>query len=152
MARPTKQQRQAKLQRASSAKAFDNGFVENLLEIALDPDYQPESDTEDRSNADLPETNEMSFCLMDDIDSKDGADDTDEDNLESEVDPEITCIGVSKRRRMGNDELEDALAQFEAAEETDDYVEKCARQAATTAHRFWADIMRSVCITHWYTV
>ena len=36
MARPTKRQRQAKLQRASSAKAFDNGFVENLLEIALD--------------------------------------------------------------------------------------------------------------------
>jgi len=51
----TKWQKQAKQQRASSAKCFNNALIEDLLEVYLDPDYLPEtngeSDTD--SNSDL---------------------------------------------------------------------------------------------------
>ncbi|KAG1843738.1 hypothetical protein C8R48DRAFT_780576 [Suillus tomentosus] len=50
---PTKRQKQAKQQYASSSRCFDNGLIEDVFEVFLDPDYVPVSDAESfRSAAD----------------------------------------------------------------------------------------------------
>ncbi|KAF8546589.1 hypothetical protein OG21DRAFT_1527734 [Imleria badia] len=119
MTRPTKRQRQAK----------QHGFIQDLLDVALDPDYQPESDVEHPNSSDTDSeslaSNVMSFSMMDnsDIPSEDGVGDSDDDE---ESDAEITYIGFSKRQRTGSHEFTNTVA--------DDYVERCAGQAAMAAH------------------
>ena len=131
MTRPTKRQRQAKQQRASKVKAFGSGFIQDLPDVALDLNYQPESDVEhlNSSDTDSLASNGMSFSLMDnsDIASEDGVGDSDDDE---ESDAEITCIGVSKQQRTGSHEF----AQFKVTNKTDD-VKRCAGQAAMAAHQ-----------------
>ena len=147
MTRPTKRQRQAKQQRASRAKAFDSGFIEGLLEITLDQDYQPESepDIDSESESHCSDANfDLSFNLMDTSEIEEDMGDSDDE--ESDVDSEVACTGpgldVSKWQWIGDD-LTNAIAQYQAADnsETDDYVAICACEAATTAHQFWSKTM-----------
>jgi hypothetical protein len=129
MTRPTKCQRQAKQQRASKVKAFDSGFIQDLLDVALDPDYWPESDVEHPNSSDTDSeslaSNVLSFSLMDNsnIASEDDVGDSDDDEAS---DAEITCIGVSKRQQTGSHEFTNTVA--------DDYVERCAGQAWMGIH------------------
>ena len=138
---PTKWQRQAKQQRASQAKAFDSGFIEDLLEIALDPDYksEPDSDMEpySSSNADSL-SNGMSFGLMNTSEIEEDMRDSD-DEEEYDVDSGA-CTDVSKWQWTGDD-FTNTIVQFQATDKTDDYVEICAHQAAITAYQFWLKTM-----------
>ncbi|KAF8451135.1 hypothetical protein L210DRAFT_858750 [Boletus edulis BED1] len=144
MTHPTKCWRQAKQQQASKVKAFNNGFIQDLPDVALNLDYQPESDVEHSSDtgSDLLASNGMSFSLMDnsDIASEDGVGNSNDDE---ESDAEITCIGVtgSKRQRTGSHKFTN-----KATNETDNYVERCAGQAAMAAHQIWMDIHHTVSI------
>ena len=54
MTHPTKRQRRAKAQCASGAKVFDSGFIETLLEVSHDPDYQPDRENEEASDDNSP--------------------------------------------------------------------------------------------------
>ena len=51
---PTKRQRQAKAQHASGARTFDSGFVNTLLEVTHDPNYQPDGKNEEESGGNSP--------------------------------------------------------------------------------------------------
>jgi hypothetical protein len=74
--------------------------------------------------------------LLDDTCIEDEPEDNDEASEQSDLDPEDTYLGSSKRRHTGDfDDFEAALP-----EEPDDYVERCARQAAMAAQKFWASV------------
>ncbi|KAF8415701.1 hypothetical protein L210DRAFT_3512232 [Boletus edulis BED1] len=124
MTHPTKCWRQAKQQQASKVKAFNNGFIQDLPDVALNLDYQPESDVEHSSDtgSDSLASNGMSFSLMDnsDIASEDGVGNS---------------VTGSKRQRTGSHKFTN-----KATNETDNYVERCAGQAAMAAHQIWMDI------------
>ncbi|KAF9223012.1 hypothetical protein BS17DRAFT_767390 [Gyrodon lividus] len=136
----TKKQKQAKHQRASGTKYFNNGLIEDLLDIALDPDYQP-NDKDDASDSDTPSVEVMAFSLMDDVHSTIGSvDSTDSDESLEELDDETICIG---EKQKGQDDFEEAPTVFEA-EEPSDYVEQCAQKAAAAAHRLWRGLMSSL--------
>ena len=139
MTRPMKRQRQAKQQRASQAKAFDSGFIEDLLEITLDQDYQPESEPDIDSESHCSDADfDLSINLMDNSEIEEDMGDSDDE--ESDVDS--PGLDVSKWQWIGDD-LTNAIAQYQAADnsETDDYVAICACEAATTAHQFWPKTM-----------
>ncbi|KAG1898869.1 uncharacterized protein F5891DRAFT_1190358 [Suillus fuscotomentosus] len=48
---PTKRQKQAKQQYASSSRCFDNGLIKDVFEVFLDPDYVPVSDAESEADS-----------------------------------------------------------------------------------------------------
>ena len=133
--------RQAKQQQASKVKVFDSGFIQDLPDVVLDLDYQPELDVEhlNSSDTDSLASNGMFFSLMDNsnIASEDGVGNSDDDE---ESDAEITCIGVSKWQWTGSHEF----AQFKITKTND--VERCAGQAAMAAHQAWMDIHHTVSI------
>ncbi|KAG1885935.1 uncharacterized protein F5891DRAFT_1084862 [Suillus fuscotomentosus] len=116
---PTKRQKQAKQQYASSSRCFDNGLIEDVFEVFLDPDYVPVSDAESEADSESDFNGALSFSLID------GNIGEVSDN-ESELDDEAAMEIVVK------------------AEETVDYAEGCARRAAVSAQKFWANIMSSV--------
>jgi len=144
MTQPMKRQRQEKQQRASQAKAFDNGFIEDLLEIALDQDYQPESEPDIDSESHCSDSADFNlfFNLMDTSEIKEDTGDSNdkESNVDSEVASTGMGLGVSKRQQIGDD-LTNDIAQYQAADKTDNYVAMCACEAAITAHQFWAKTM-----------
>ena len=83
----------------------------------------------------------MAFSFLDDSEVEEksiGGDESSESGEESADD--IVCTGMKRRR---NRDFGDALVQFKA-EETGDYIEKCARQAAVSAHMFWKGVMSPV--------
>ncbi|KAF8526566.1 hypothetical protein BU17DRAFT_62059 [Hysterangium stoloniferum] len=123
MAPPTRRQKHAKSQWTHGAKCFNNGLIEDLLDIVLDPDYEPNdgSDSEDEVHFET-HIGGMSFSLMDD----------------SEVEEESVDGDKSGKKR--NHWHEGDLDEF-VAEETVDYTEQCAHKAA---HHFWAGIMNSL--------
>jgi hypothetical protein len=61
---PTERQKQAK-QRASSSRWFDNGLIEDVLEVSLDPDYVPLSDLESEVDSESNFNGALSFSLID---------------------------------------------------------------------------------------
>jgi len=134
----TKHQRQAKQQQASKVKAFDSGVIQDLLDVALNPDYQPESDVEHHSSdsdTNSLVSNGMSFSLMNssNIALEDGVGNSNDDK---ESDAKITCIDVSKQQRTGShSKFANTVVQFKAVHKTDYYVERCASQAAMVAHK-----------------
>ena len=138
----TKRQKQAKQQRASSAKCFSNALIEDLLEVYLDPDYLPETDgkSDTDSNSSDSDSRTLSFSLIDEVEEvSDG-------NSESTSDCEAsmeTMVNITGEKRKEREDILDILAAFEA-EETVDFAEKCARRAAVSAQKFWAGIMGSV--------
>lgn len=143
MACPTKRQQQAKSQRSSRAKVFDNGFIEDLLEVTLDPNYHPDVSSDSEVDSDTHSLKDMTFSLMDasDIDEESVMSDNSSLYGEDEADTnDLTCIG--EKRKIAED-FNDAITQLKSGE-TVDYVEECAHQAAISAHKFWADIMNSV--------
>ncbi|KAI6138245.1 hypothetical protein BKA82DRAFT_28230 [Pisolithus tinctorius] len=112
----TKKQKQARQQQASGTKYFDNGLVEDLLDISLDPSYEPDSglqDDWDATDSDCSIVNNMSFSLLD--------------------------CNVQESDGSGECKAQDDIVKFKA-EDTLDYVEKCAHKAATCAQRFWDDV------------
>ncbi|KIO02003.1 hypothetical protein M404DRAFT_28230 [Pisolithus tinctorius Marx 270] len=112
----TKKQKQARQQQASGTKYFDNGLVEDLLDISLDPSYEPDSglqDDWDATDSDCSIVNDMSFSLLD--------------------------CNVQESDGSGECKAQDDIVKFKA-EDTLDYVEKCAHKAATCAQRFWDDV------------
>ncbi|KIM64702.1 hypothetical protein SCLCIDRAFT_23390 [Scleroderma citrinum Foug A] len=121
MACLTKRQRQAKHQRASGGQIFNNGLVKDLLEVTLDPDYQPTDSDDHATDSETYSTNfGMAFSFLDDSEVKEESIGGDESGEESADD--IVCTGMKRRR---NGDFGDALVQFKA-EETGDYIEKCA--------------------------
>ncbi|KAI6138250.1 hypothetical protein BKA82DRAFT_4021275 [Pisolithus tinctorius] len=111
-----KKQKQARQQQASGTKYFDNGLVEDLLDISLDPSYEPDSglqDDWDATDSDCSIVNDMSFSLLD--------------------------CNVQESDGSGECKAQDDIVKFKA-EDTLDYVEKCAHKAATCAQRFWDDV------------
>ncbi|KAG2743880.1 hypothetical protein P692DRAFT_20895795 [Suillus brevipes Sb2] len=116
---PTKRQKQAKQQYASSSRCFDNGLIEDVFEVFLDPDYVPVSDAESEADSESDFNGALSFSLID------------------------GNIGeVSDNESESDDEA--AMEIVVEAEETVDYAEGCARRAAVSAQKFWANIMSSV--------
>jgi hypothetical protein len=94
---------------------------------------------------------------MDDSAIEDEPDNNSDDETaqESDLDLEIFCLSVGKRKQTADNNFEDTFAQFEAAEEIDDYIEMCAHQAAMAAPKFWTDIMSSVCVIeskYWWLI
>ncbi|KAG2033894.1 hypothetical protein BDR03DRAFT_1094091 [Suillus americanus] len=115
---PTKRQKQAKQQYASSSRCFDNGLIEDVFEVFLDPDYVPASDAESEADSESDFNGALSFSLID------------------------GNIGeVSDNESESDDEA--AMEIVVEAEETVDYAEGCARRAAVSAQKFWANIMSS---------
>lgn len=111
---PIKYQKQAKQQQASKMKAFDSGFIQDLPYVALNLDYQPESDVEHHSSdTDSLVSNGMSFSLMDnsDIASEDSdVRGSDEDKRSG------TGITINKWQQTGSHEFTNTIAQFKAAD------------------------------------
>jgi len=129
----TKRQKQAKRQCTSGTKYFDNGLVDDLLDLTLDPNYQP-LDSEDDFDATDSDCS-MSFSLLDcNVQESDGSE---SDHWSSDESGSDICTGEKRKHQ------EDILTEFEI-EATPDYVEMCARKAATHAQRFWASVMTSV--------
>ena len=62
---PTKKQKQAKQQHASRGKYFHNGLVEDLLDITIDPNYQPNEEDISKTDSDSSTVLDMAFCLID---------------------------------------------------------------------------------------
>jgi len=128
---PTKRQKQAKQQCASGIKYFDNGLVQDLLDIAVDPDYQldgqDESETtdSDHSTVDGMSFNFFDFNLPEEL----------TDHAEELPADDIVCTG-EKRINLGMD--------LDAEDNAPDYAEQCAYEAAVSARTFWANIMSSV--------
>ncbi|KAI5992740.1 hypothetical protein EDD15DRAFT_2368025 [Pisolithus albus] len=117
----------------SSAKVFDNGFAEDL-DINIDPDYQPDT-ASDEEDSDTHSVIDMTFSLMDESEADEGSVHSDALSTgEGEVVDRRT-IPPGKKRRA--DECSDVAVQQPGEEETTDYAEKCARQAAKAAQRFW---------------
>lgn len=105
---PTKRQKQAKQQYASSSRCFDNGLIEDVFEVFLDPDYVPVSDAESEADSESDFNGALSFSLID------------------------GNIGeVSDNESESDDEA--AMEIVVEAEETVDYAEGCARRAAVSA-------------------
>jgi len=145
MACPTKQQQQAKSQRASGAKVFDNGFINDLFEVTLDPNYHPDVSSDSEVDLDIHSLKDMTFSLMDmsDIDKESVISDDSSLYGDEGSDTDLACIG--EKRKVADDFNDKALPTQFKTTETVDYVEKCAHQAAISEHRFWANIMNSVC-------
>ena len=137
-----KQQQQAKSQRASRAKVFDNGFIEDLLKVTLDPNYHPDVSSDSEVDLDTHSLKDMTFSLIDasNIDEESAMSDDSDLYGDEETDTDLTCIG--EKRKVAED-FNDNTTQL-TSRETVDYVEKCAHQAAISVHKFWADIMNSV--------
>ncbi|KAF8836952.1 hypothetical protein BDN67DRAFT_973539, partial [Paxillus ammoniavirescens] len=61
-------QKQARCQRASSNKYFNNGLIEDLLEVSIDPDHQHNTESEGESDCDSINDlfdGALSFSLID---------------------------------------------------------------------------------------
>ncbi|KAI6146736.1 hypothetical protein BKA82DRAFT_10201 [Pisolithus tinctorius] len=83
-------------------------------------------------------TNGMAFSFLDDSEVEEESMDSDKSSdSREELADDIICTGM---RKWSAGNPRDALAQFEA-EETGDYLEKCAWQAAVSVHRFWERVM-----------
>ncbi|KAH7881694.1 hypothetical protein F5I97DRAFT_1933136 [Phlebopus sp. FC_14] len=137
MTRPTKRQKQAKRQRASGAKVFNSGFIEDLLEIAIDPDYQLDATSDsNEADSDTHSVTDMSFNLMDDSEIDEESTDSDGSSVQSVGESDEDIVYTGKRK------IDQDFVEFEG-EETSDYVENCIRHAAVSAHKFWADIISS---------
>ncbi|KAH7886453.1 hypothetical protein F5I97DRAFT_1928302 [Phlebopus sp. FC_14] len=137
MTRPMKRQKQAKRQRASGAKVFNSGFIEDLLEIAIDPDYQLDATSDsNEADSDTHSVTDISFNLMDDSEIDEESTDSDGSSVQSVRESDEDIVYTGKRK------IDQDFVEFEG-EETSDYVENCARHAAVSAHKFWADIERA---------
>ncbi|KAG1794945.1 hypothetical protein EV424DRAFT_1353732 [Suillus variegatus] len=115
---PTKRQKQAKQQHASSSRCFDNGLIEDVLEVFLDPDYVPVSDAESEADSESNFNGALSFSL---IDGNIGDASDNESESDDEAAMEIVVHATGEKRKSREDLLE-TLAEFEA-EETVDYAE-----------------------------
>lgn len=109
------------------------------MEVFLDPDYVPVSDAESEADSESNFNGALSFSL---IDGNIGDASDNESESDDEAAMEIVVHATGEKRKSREDLLE-TLAEFEA-EETVDYAEGCARRAAVSAQKFWADIMSSV--------
>ncbi|KAG1882691.1 hypothetical protein F4604DRAFT_1678201 [Suillus subluteus] len=135
---PTKRQKQAKQQYASSLRHFDNGLMEDVLEVFLDPDYVPVSDAKSEADSESNFNGALSFSLIDgDIAKASDNESMSDDEAAMEV-----VVHAMGEKRKSREDLLDTLAGFEA-EETVDYAEECAQRAAVSAQKFWADVMNS---------
>ncbi|KAG1828908.1 hypothetical protein EV424DRAFT_1344449 [Suillus variegatus] len=141
---PTKRQKQAKQQHASSLRCFDNGLIEDVLEVFLDPDYVPVSDAESEADSESNFNGALSFSL---IDGNIGDASDNESESDDEAAMEIVVHATGEKRKSREDLLE-TLAEFEA-EETVDYAEgghyefKCVfggHEASETAQTLNANI------------
>ena len=94
MARPTKWQQQAESQRASGAKTFNNGFVQDFLGTTLDPDYEPDT-WPDEVDSNTQSLEDMAFSMLDDSDINEGNSD------DSDSDADIICTG--EKRKTGKE-------------------------------------------------
>lgn len=130
---PTKKQKQAKQQRASGGKYFHNGLVEDMLDITIDPNYQPNQKDDSETDSDSSTVVDMAFCLID-------HDIGDESESSEGSDDEVICIG--EKRKIDDDQKE-VLDELETQDSLD-YMEKCASKAAASACTFWTNIMRRV--------
>ncbi|KIM67453.1 hypothetical protein SCLCIDRAFT_7465 [Scleroderma citrinum Foug A] len=110
MAHPTKQQWQAKSQRALGAKTFNNGFVQDFLRTTLDPDYEPDT-WPDEVDSDTQSLKDMAFSILDDSDINEGNSD------DSDSDADIICTG--EKRKTGKE-----VNKAPDDEKTDDYIER----------------------------
>jgi hypothetical protein len=135
---PTKRQKQAKQQYASSSRCFDSELIEDVLEVFLDPDCVPVSDAESEADSESNFNGALSFSLIDD---NIGEASDNKSELDDEAAMEIVVHATGEKRKSREDLLE-TLAEFEA-EETVNYAEGCALRAAVSAQKFWADIMNS---------
>ncbi|KAG2046062.1 hypothetical protein BDR06DRAFT_975817 [Suillus hirtellus] len=115
---PTKGQKQAKQQCASSSRHFDNGLIEDVLKVFLDPDYVLSSDAESEVDSESNFNGALSFSLID----SDIAEVSDnESKLDDEVATEIVANTTGEKWKTRENLLE-TLIEFEA-EETVDYAE-----------------------------
>ena len=135
---PTKRQKQARQQRASGAKCFHDGLVEDLLEMAMDPNYyqldRQDANSDEDNKEDSSTVGDMSFSLFD------CTVEGESEPCSEESDIDIICTG---EKRKGCNDLEGVLEEF-GAEDAPDYMEECAHKAAASAHHFWADMMNPV--------
>ncbi|KAG1854906.1 hypothetical protein F4604DRAFT_1685912 [Suillus subluteus] len=135
---PTKRQKQAMQQYASSSRRFDNGLIEDVLEVFLDPDYVSVSDAKSEADSESKFNGALSFSL---IDGNIGEASDNKSESDDEAAMEIVVHATGEKWKSREDLLE-TLAEFEA-EETVDYAEGCAWRAAVSAQKFWVDIMSS---------
>ena len=113
MACPTKWRQQAKSQRASGAKVFDNGFINDLLEVTLDPDYHPDVSSDSEVDSDTHSLKDMTFSLMDmsDIDEESVISDDSSLYGGEGSDTDLACIGEERKvADKFNDDVEVACA------------------------------------------
>src|SRR5260370_40102495 len=87
----TKKQRWAKDQRASRARVFTSGLVEDLSNKTTDLNYQPDSNGEAIDSESDISVQEISFCLIDTevvMDSSEAEEGSTESNNDS-----VVCVG-----------------------------------------------------------
>ncbi|KIK40792.1 hypothetical protein CY34DRAFT_107603 [Suillus luteus UH-Slu-Lm8-n1] len=130
----TKRQKQAKQQYASSSRCFDNGLIEDVLEVFLDSDYVPVSDNESEADSKSNFNGELSLSL---IDGNIGEASDNESESDDEAAMEIVVYATGEKQKDREDLLE-TLAEFEA-EETVDYAEG-GHEASETAQTLYVNI------------
>jgi hypothetical protein len=138
---PTKRQRRGKAQRASGAKTFNSGFVEILLEVSHDPDYQPnrEPETEEASDHNLSPRHGLALSPMP-ADAPENSDSYDGSGEESESD-------VRKRRNI-SEAFEDTLRKSKEALTRNDSMEVSTHPSPSAAavSKNWLEVHIPVCV------
>ena len=90
------------IKRNDKTPVFGGGFIEDLLEVTHDPNYQPKPEQEqDPGDAGTYSTKGMTFSLMDESGIEDEISGGDGDGTSAgqleELDTVVVCTGVGKR-------------------------------------------------------